>query len=283
MNKRRKRQQYLLEVKVHTEGRTRQRLGRVAGLLAIVAAVALGSYGVYRLGKWTANKLVFQNPRFLISQIVVQNNGVLQPQVIARFAGVNVGQNLLGLDLAQARRNLELVPLIRSAEVRRVMPGRLVIQVEERTPVARVQVAGRDHYYVDRTGVVMKTLKLNDGTVIEPQGQGPLPWLTGMPATDVQVGRRMETEAVYQALNLLEQINLSPAGTMVEVDRVDVSKPRTLTVATRQGLAVQFDTEDVPQQLRRLGVILMWAQQRQKGVRTVDLTVSRAVPVTFVN
>jgi hypothetical protein len=44
-----------------------------------------------------------------------------------------------------------------------------------------------------------------------------------------------------------------------------------------------LDVEEFPQQLRRLGVILRWAQQRQKAVQMVDLTVNRGVPVTFVN
>jgi hypothetical protein len=110
-----------------------------------------------------------------------------------------------------------------------------------------------------------------------------LPVITGVPVAQVQVGRRLETEAVYRALALLEQFSLSPVGTLVEVERVDVAKPGTLTVATAQGLVAQFSAEDFTQQVRRLGVIMFWAQQRQKAVRTVDLTVSRSVPVTFVN
>jgi hypothetical protein len=39
----------------------------------------------------------------------------------------------------------------------------------------------------------------------------------------------------------------------------------------------------VQQQLRRLAVVLSWAQQHRKTVQMVDLTVERGVPVTFIN
>jgi len=287
MNKRRKRQQYLLEVKVHREGQSRQRLHRVGAVLGALLLLAGTGYGLYRGGKWAANRLVFENPRFIIAQIVVENDGVLDPHLVARFAGVAVGQNLLGVDLEQARRNLELVPLIGRADVRRVMPGRLVIRVEERVPVARLQAPGREwreqEFYVDRHGVVMKPVKLTDGTVIRPQTRGGLPLLTGVTLADLQVGRKVESEQIYRALELATWWEQSPVGTMLEAERIDLTKPQELVLTTRQGTVVQLNVEDFAPQLRRLGVIMVWAQQRQRGVRTVDLTVSRTVPVTFVN
>jgi hypothetical protein len=62
-----------------------------------------------------------------------------------------------------------------------------------------------------------------------------------------------------------------------------LTKPQLLTLTTRQHTVVKFDLAEFPQQLRRLSAILGWAAQRQKIVQTVDLTVSRGVPVTFVN
>jgi len=70
---------------------------------------------------------------------------------------------------------------------------------------------------------------------------------------------------------------------MMEIEQVDLSRPRQLTLVTRQKTQVKFDVEDFPQQLRRLGSILVWAGQRQKTVQAVDLTVARGVPVAFAN
>jgi hypothetical protein len=62
-----------------------------------------------------------------------------------------------------------------------------------------------------------------------------------------------------------------------------LSKPQVLTLTTRQKSMVKFEVGELSQQLRRLSAILSWAAQRQRIVQTVDLTVSRSVPVTFMN
>ena len=80
-----------------------------------------------------------------------------------------------------------------------------------------------------------------------------------------------------------DKLDQAVAGSLLEVEQIDLSKPRQLVMTTSQHTTVKVDVEEFPQQLRRLGVILRWAQQRQKQVQMVDLTVNRGVPVTFVN
>jgi len=285
MNRRRRKDQYLLDVKVHTEARTRERVRWIAALLTAAAVIGASSYGLYRAARYGAAKLVFENPRFAIAQIQVHNDGVLTPQQVMRFGGVQVGQNIFAVNLRQVQRNLELIPLIKRVEVRRVLPQQLVITVDERVPVARLQPASRqlkdELFYVDRAGVVMKPIRLTDGTVIQPPTTRALPVLTGATLADVRVGRAVESEQIYRALELLENLEQSGVGAALEVETVDLSRPRHLTVTTRQQMVVRFDVQDFPRQLRRLNTILYWAQQRHQQVATVDLTVNRGVPVTF--
>lgn len=286
-NRRRRKDQYLLDVKVHTEARTRQRVRWLTAVLTAVAVIGLTGYGTYRLLRWTAAALVFENPRFAIAQITVENDGGMTPAQVTQFAGVRAGQNIFAVDLAQVQRNLELIPMVRRVEVRRMLPSRLHIRVNERVAVARLRPANRElgegTYFVDRTGVVMKSLKLASGSVLQPQTVGPVPVLTGVTLADVRVGRPVESEQVYRALELLNRLEQTAAGAWMEVEQIDLSKPRHLTVTTKQRMQVRFDVEEFSPQLRRLNAILSWAQQRQKSVATVDLTVSRGVPVTFVN
>ncbi len=286
-NRRKRSEQYLLDVKVQKQGRLRHRLRVAAALLAASVVITLTCYGTYRLVKVTTARLAYENPRFTITQIVVENDGAMTPEQVTRFAGVRVGQNLMSLDLKQVQRNLAMIPLVRRVEVRRLLPNRLFIRVEERIPVARLRMPSKELndtvFLIDRSGVVMKPLKLADGTVLQPQMTEPVPVLTGVSLADVRVGRQVESEQIYRALELLDKLEQSVAAAMVEVEHIDLSKPRQLVVTTRQHAILQFDVENFAQQVRRLGVILNWARQRQKMVRTVDLTVSRGVPVTLVN
>jgi len=286
-NRRKKRPEYLLDVKVQTRGRALGRL-RVAMAIGVSFGIlAVTGYGIYWLVKTTVNRFVYNNPRFTIHQIVVDNDGVLTPDRVVRFAGVQVGENLLSVDLDQVRSNLEMLPLVRAVEVRRMLPDRLFIRVAERVAVARLLAPspglGDATFYIDRAGFVMKPIKLADGTLLQPQTPRPVPVLTGVSLADARVGRQVESEQIYRALELLDKLDQAVAGSLIEVEQIDLSKPRQLVLTTRQHTIVKVDVEEFPQQLRRLGVILRWAQQRQKPVQMVDLTVNRGVPVTFVN
>lgn len=284
-NRRRKRNQYLLDVKVQSQGRWRQRSHSAFAVLLAVGVLAGAGYGLYRAGQRVTARLVFENPRFALTQIVVDGDGVLTPAQIVGLAGVNVGENLFRLDLDQARRNLELAPLIRRVEVRRLLPNRLFIRVNERVAVAQlgVNVRGLSDpvFLVDREGVVMKPLKLADGSVVTPQMTRAVPVLTGAALADAQLGRAVGSEQVYRALELLDKFDQSAASAMLDIRQIDLSRPRELVVLTRQGTTVRLDVAEFPKQLRRLCMILTWAQQRQRTAQSVDLTVPRGVPVTW--
>ena len=169
------------------------------------------------------------------------------------------------------------------AEVRRMLPQKLFIHVDERIAVARLRGTTDSECLIDRSGFVMRPVRLTDGTVVRPQSVGTLPVLTGVMPGDVQVGKQAQSEQVYRALELLDRLQQASAGSMMEVDTVDLAKPRHLMLMTRQRTMVKFDIEDYAQQLRRLSAILTWATQRQKLVQSVDLTVTRGVPVAFAN
>ena len=290
-NRRKRRQEYLLDVQVRTEPRNRvSRLGIGLVVLAVLAAVAGMSYGLYRLAKLASAKLLYENPRFAIAQIVVEDDGVLTGEQVKRLAGVRVGQNLLSVDLDRTRQNVELVPIVRRVCVQRVLPDKLIISIEERVGLARLQprtLPGEPSgsvFLVDRDGYVLKPFKLADGTAVQPRRQASeLPLLTGVKLGDAYTGRRIESEQVYQALRLLDKLAQSSVCSAVDVERVDLSSARLLTVTTRQRSVMKFDPQNLQQQFRRLAVILSWAQQRRKTVQMVDLTVERGVPVAFAN
>src|SRR5437867_8802006 len=220
-NQRRKRNQYLLDVKVQTERRTRQRLRWVSALTAALAVMTLTGFGIYRLVKYTMTKLVHENPRFAITQIIVEDDGALTPQQVAAFAGVAVGQNLLSVDLNRVRRNLEMLPLVRRVEVKRMLPEKLFIHVDERIAVARLRGPGDAELLIDRSGFVMKPIRLTDGTVVKPQSVGPLPLLTGVSVADVQVGKPVQSEQVYRAPELLDRLQQALAGSFMGVEPVE--------------------------------------------------------------
>ena len=134
-NRKKKRQQYLLDVKVQAQGRLHRRLRWMMTIAVAAMVFMLTCYGLYRFVKFAAGKLAFENPRFAVAQIVIEDDGGLTSQQVIQFAGVRVGQNLLSVDLDDVKRRLETIPLVRQVEVRRMLPQTLLIHIEERNAV----------------------------------------------------------------------------------------------------------------------------------------------------
>lgn len=89
-----------------------------------------------------------------IQEVRVVGLRTLSPSVVAEATGLRGGERLFLTRLTTVRARVEEVPEIRRAEVRRRLPGGVVVQVEER--VALVRLANRNERAADRDGRVMR-------------------------------------------------------------------------------------------------------------------------------
>lgn len=138
----------------------------VAG--AILAAVGGTAYAGYRF--------VTTSSRFAITQITVQGNHHLTQDQIRELLPVAPGNNVFAADLDAATRALRANPWIATAEVHRVLPHTIVVDVREHEPAAIVELGGL--YLVDSTGHPFKHAEL-----VEGDGAG-LPVITGLDRTE---------------------------------------------------------------------------------------------------
>src|SRR5204862_4801699 len=106
--------------------------------LAISAGIVLVLFVSWKGGEYLLDQYVYTNASFAIERIEIQTDGIIPIEQIRAWANVRNGQNLLALDLARIKRDLELVPLVESAAVERILPRQLIIRVREREPIARV-------------------------------------------------------------------------------------------------------------------------------------------------
>src|SRR5262245_18030344 len=88
--------------------------------LTFSIAAVLACYVLWRFGDWALDRLVYKNRSFTIQQVDVQTDGVLSVEQLRRWTAIQPGENLLALDLARVKRDLELVPTIQSVSVERI-------------------------------------------------------------------------------------------------------------------------------------------------------------------
>lgn len=155
-------------------------------------------------------------------QVKIESGKMVRAEVIAEHFGLRAGANLAQIDFCAKRRELlAKVPTLRTVTIRRILPDKVVITAEERTPIARLNLRGNRRVsgrVVDSDGVVFMCQR---GTQMLPTVREPSPPGT-QPGQSLQ-GRAAEAlelivccrDAEYQELGLLE---------------VDASKPDYLTM-----------------------------------------------------
>jgi cell division septal protein FtsQ len=250
--------------------------------------LAMSAFMLWRLGGWAMDVLVYENPAFSVGEIDLQTDGVIANEQLRLWASVKRGQNLLALDLARVKRNLELVPFVQSVSVERILPHTLRIRVCEREPVAQVLLSrtriggGLEQaiLHLDTDGWVMVPLDPRQRAVPQSQPPEQLPMISGI--REAHVGHAVELPQAKAALQLINAFEHSPMAGVTELKKIDVSAVEVLVATTGQGGEVTFGIADFDQQLRRWQAIYDMGQKMGKAVSTLDLAVSNNVPATWI-
>ena len=182
--------------------RRRWRRSRFTGLLSALtkpgagvamAALLIGStvvYGAVRGGQYETFTAEYGAPADLLARavglrldaITISGQRELAASEILEAAGVSDRNSLLWLDAHAVRERLKANPLIKDADVRKLYPNRLMIDVAEREPYALWQKDGRV-VIISADGMVIDEMR--DGRFAE------LPFVVGDNA-NARVGEFMK-------------------------------------------------------------------------------------------
>lgn len=287
---RRRERSAILRTRVRADiarARTAQRLLR-SGLLLFVTA--LGVYALWRGGEWALNRLFFEHDSFALRTIEVQTDGALSRDQVILWANVKPGQNLLALDLARIKRELEQKPWIRLASLERVLPQTLRLRVSEREPLAEAQVprmkpggqVEMDSLLLDEEGMVMPPLDPRQRARPVPQPPPRYPLLAGLEAADLVPGRKLTAPQVRAAMELVAAFDESPMLGLDGLQRIELASPDTLQVTTLLGSQLTFSTQDLPRQLRRWRAIFDLGRGYQRHIAALDLALSNNIPARWL-
>ncbi len=258
--------------------------------LAVAFGTVFGLYILWRAGNWALNTFLYKNKAFAIQQVEVQTDGVISLDQLRRWASVKPGENLLALDLTRVKRDLELVPLIQSAAVERVLPHTLRVRVTEREPVAQVYAPqprqdGRGYdmtlFHLDSEGCVMLPLDPRQRSAPAPVDEH-FPTIGGLNAAELRPGRRIDSSQLRAALELIALFEQSSISSAVELQRIDLPSPGILQITTGQGSEITFSMSNLDQQVRRWNEIYEQGKKFNKSIASLDLAVTNNIPARWV-
>lgn len=125
------------------------------------------------------------------------------------------GRSVLQVPLAERRRQMEAIPWVEQATVRRVLPDSMQVEILERTPIAFLR-NGSDLALVDSHGVILDR---------PLQGKFHFPVVTGI-TLDIPVAERERRMQLFTGF--LQQLDSARVGAVEEVSEVDLADARDL-------------------------------------------------------
>ncbi|MFL6583128.1 MAG: cell division protein FtsQ/DivIB [Chthoniobacterales bacterium] len=281
-NTRVRRRQHLLDVKVRSHKATRHRNRRIIVFVSKIALALAVCAGVAAGVRFGAKRLFFENPDYRLSTVDVQTDGTLQREQVLKAANLADGINIFSVNLARVHDDLQQLPQVDEVQVVRKMPSEIDIVITERKPIAWITAdkelndpfASEGAFLIDARGVLMKQKKLL------PEYLG-LPLITGCSSESLEPGKTVASFEARAALELLRLSTRSFMQTRFQIREIDVSKGYCLTVSDKTHARVTFAFDNLEAQLQRLEQFLVWADDSQHEIETVNLLVQRNVPVTF--
>jgi cell division septal protein FtsQ len=281
LTSRQRRQQHLLDVRVRTRKAAARRTQQVFFLFSVLLILGSTVAGIAFGAKRALNAWFFQNPDYAIRSIDVTTDGKLTRETILKTAGVVESANIFEVNLLQVQERLRALPQVEESRVQRVLPNKLVINIQERRPVAWVVASDslpetfEDAFLVDRRGILLK-----------PKASAPeyagLPVILGVETSSLVAGQALDKEEVKAALELLRDA-AEILQTRLQIQSIDVSKDYCLVVTDKQRSVITFGTEDLVLQLRRLERLMDYCEKNSRELQTANLLVQRNIPVTFMS
>jgi cell division protein FtsQ len=231
---------------------------RVLGAAVASAAIV---FGAYSLLKWAR-----QSPRFAITTLTVSGNSHASDAELARFGGLQLGQNLVALDALAVERLVAGHPWVKDARVNRRFPQGLDIQITEHKPVAMVSLG--DLYLLDEDGEPFKR--------VQPSDALDLPIVTGIEREDY-VARHDETVLrLTDALSLAQSYAASASGKAAPLSEVHLEL-QGVTLVTADGQHVQLGEGAWREKLDRLARVRQELKARSLTAAVIRLD-NRARP-----
>ena len=279
---RQRRQQHLLDVKVRARRVSHHRNRRfllVVSKIVLVIVVGAGLYYGVRAG---LSRFFFDNPDYRLSTIAIRTDGTLQRDQILKAGGLQEGLNIFSVNLAQIHDRLQQLSQVDEVQVERKMPNEIDITITERKPIAWITsektvtdpFVSDAAFLVDARGVLMKEKKLLPEYLA-------LPLITGCSSEALVPGKIVDSLEAKAALELLRLTTTSFMQTRFQIREVDVSKGYCLLVTDKNHIRAMFGFDHLDVQMQRLEQFLVYSDDSQRQIETVNLLVARNIPVTF--
>lgn len=158
------------------------------------------------------------SPIFNIQEIEVSDNEQINTETIISLSQLNLGQNIFKFNKNKVNKNIKTNAYIESAEIKRKLPNKVQIQIEERKKEYNVEFLN-GYAYINNQGYILQ---------ISEEKQA-LPTIQGISTPDEQIveGNRLNSEdlekleVIIQIMNICKNYELDSKITNIDISTKD--------------------------------------------------------------
>ncbi len=232
----------------------RKMLLLAAGAVLILVMIVGAGFAVY--------KGLTRSAFFQITAINIQGAQRVGKGAILELSGVDIHSNLLQLKRREVEERLAAHPWIRSVEVRRDWPNRLLVTVKERKPVAIFGGEGK-FFFVDAGGAIFASA--------EPDDDLDFPVISGLTRQAWEATEQAGTQA--DILRLLRQAGRGDSNLPLQnISELHVEKGGQLVMfLADHPFPIYLGQGGMEVKFSRLAKVLGWLYKKKQFQETIAI------------
>lgn len=214
--------------------------------------------------------ILLRSPVFEVREVTVTGNRYMPAEKIISVSGIVTGENIFKINLQQAAGRVEIIPMLKSVEMDRELPSRVVIRVVERSPLALLP-AGEGFIQVDADGVYLQKGSPSDRN---------LPVITGVKAGVPPPGQPVRADGLTGSIKVIREM---PADLIPELSEVNIDPQGNVIIYTMDGVQCRMGRiEEMAEKGLKLSWVLGELKNKNKKIEYVDLSYVGSPVVKYV-
>ena len=248
--------------KVRREGKGGEKFQKIVKKAIRVAFQLLLLFFFLFMGHWVYGHLL-GDPHFRVREVEVEGSRKMTKETLLSLTMTEGMPNLFSVNLQKVVKRLESHPWIEQVRVRKVFPDKILIQVEERKPMAIIQLG--ELYYIDTQGEIFSPVGDKD--------EYNYPYLTGMDRQFLEKDPVEAKRLITKALELLKIVEQEKRSPLKELSEIHMERTFGIQCFTKaEGVEVRMGWDQFGEKMERLSLI--WSDLRKRGCSAVFIDCS---------
>ena len=233
-------------------------------VIAKATLVMIMGYGAFH-----GYRFITTAPQFAVTQFNFSGNERVSLPALEGMAQPLLGQNIFQLDLESITEQFKANPWVENVSAVRHFPREISIQIQERTPFARIQLDKT--YLMDHYGVLI---------IPDNKKYADLPLITGVKVQRVELGNEIPVAGIVPGLQAMHFMNQLGAFKDDPIQKFHMSSPRKLVFTTGgRGIDIYLAVDRIQEGFKNLKIILDAMESNLSGIHYIDLSFKDKVVV----